>query len=112
MDEKIEIKIEIKKANLSISLSYIKENLTLEGISMGLWYNDVIGLEIVMSPFFKEDTWHLLLEGLSGWVNDDFDEILPFSLKRDITEYRSDILKDQSNKTEIILKIRRISSKR
>jgi hypothetical protein len=50
-----------------------------------------------------------LLEGLGYWVNDEFVGILPFSLIRDVTEYRPDILKDQFKKTEIILKITSIA---
>ncbi len=110
MAEKFEIQIEIKKTDLSICLSYIKDDLTMDDISSGYWFNEEIRLEQVMSPFFKEDTWHSILEGLSYWVNDDFDEIIPFSLVRDITEYGSDILIDPLTKTEIIFKINHFAS--
>ena len=110
MAEKFEIQIEIKKVDLSICLSYIKDDLTMDGIRSGFWCKEEIRLEQVMSPFFKEDEGHLICEGLGYWVNDDFDEIIPYCLVRDITEYGSDILIDPLTKTEIIFKINHVAS--
>ena len=62
---------------------------------MGYWYNHEHNIEQVFSPFFIEDSWYLFLEGLSYWVNDDFDEKLPFILTRDISKYGLDMLKDK-----------------
>ena len=99
----MEVQIEIKKNDLSIKIRYIKANLMNEDILMGYWYSHEHNIEQVFSPFFIEDTWYLFLEGLSNWVNDDFDEKLPFILTRDISEYRLGILKDKKNKNQIIL---------
>jgi hypothetical protein len=107
----MEIKIEIKKNDLSIKIRYIKANLKNEDILMGYWYSHEHNIEQVFSPFFIEDTWYLFLEGLCYWVNDDFDEKLPLILTRDISEYRLDILKDKKNKTELTLTIRKTAKK-
>jgi hypothetical protein len=110
MDEKFEIQIEIKNIDLSIILRFIKDNLTFEDISMGFWYKDETSMDKVFSPFFMADSFFILLEGLGYWVNDEFVGILPFSLIRDVTEYRTDILKDKFKKTELILNIRSITN--
>ena len=107
----MEVQIEIKKNDLSIKIRYIKVNLKNEDIQMGDWYSHEHNIEQVFSPFFIEDTWYLFLEGLSYWVNDDFDEKLPFILTRDISAYRLDILKDKINKTELTLTIRKMAKK-
>ncbi len=111
MAGRFEIQIEIKKIDLSICLSYIKDDLTMDDIRCGLWFNEEeIRLEQVMSPFFKDDICNLLLEGLGHWVNDDFDESIPFCLVRDVTGYLSDVLIDPFEKTEIIFKINHVAS--
>lgn len=111
--EKIEIEIKIQNSKLSISIVYYK-TLTLEDIQMGFWLYQEPGdsqfeLEQIMAPFIKIDKWHLLEEAISYWVNDDFDESFPFSLIRNLNEYRPDILNDSLNETTIYLSINRIA---
>jgi hypothetical protein len=112
MDNNIEIKIEVERIDLAISLCYTKENLTLEDIQSGFWYNNEINIAQVMSPFIKANNWNLLEEAMGYWVNDDFNECFPFKLIRDINEYRTDILMDTLKKTQLIITMNKIANKR
>lgn len=110
MNEKIEIKIEIKRIDLVISLCYIKENLTYEDIQCGFWYNNEINADQVMSPFIKVDNWNLLEEAMGHWVNDEFNESFPLKLIRNINGFRKDILKDIFKETHLIITMDKIAN--
>ena len=74
-------------------------------ILMGYWYKEEYSFDGIFSPFFKSNCWQLFVEGFIYWVNDDFDGQLPYFLSRNITEYRSDLLNDSKQQTEILLYI-------
>tara|TARA_B100000963_G_scaffold331444_1_gene322223 strand:+ start:482 stop:721 length:240 start_codon:yes stop_codon:yes gene_type:complete len=75
---KFEVKIELQRSDLSVRIIYKTHQLTTEDISIGLWYDSAVGIEHVMAPFIKVDQWHLLQEAIGNWINDDFNEVLPF----------------------------------
>ena len=107
LTEEFEVKIEIKRSNLSVRIIYKTQELTFEDISEG-WLYDSEHIKHLMTPFIKMDHWHLLAEAIGYWVNDDFDESFPFSLIRNLNEYRPDILNDSLNETTFHLSIHRV----
>ena len=107
-DGKFEVKIELQRSDLSVSIIYKTKELTTEDISIGLWYNSEVGIEHVMAPFIKVGQWHLLQEAIGHWINDDFNEVLPFSLVRNLNGFRPDILIDSLNETTLNLSINKV----
>ena len=108
LEGKFEVKIELRKSDLSVRIIYKTQQLTAENISIGLWYDSAVGIENVMAPFIKMDQWHLLKEAIGNWFNDDFNEVLPFLLIRNLNEFRPDILIDSLNETTLNLSINKV----
>ena len=102
---KFEVKIELQRSDLSVRIIYKTQELTSQEISIGLWYDSAVGIENVMAPFIKMDQWHLLQEAIGNWINDDFNEVLPFSLVRNLNGFRPDILIDSLNENTLHLSI-------
>ena len=60
----IEVRIQIKKSDLSMEVTYILDSLDLGDICSGYWCMSNNNLSKVFSPFFIEENWHLLEEGM------------------------------------------------
>jgi hypothetical protein len=105
----IQVCIKISNSDLSIEVSYIVCNLDFYDMSSGFWYRFDLSLNKVFSPFFLENTWSLLEEGMGHWVNDDFKEEFPYQLVRDISDYCFDILKNKSGTTKLSITFQDIS---
>ena len=103
MNEEIEIRFEIKRDDMSINLCYRKENLTLENISEGRWFDSKIISAEAVSLVIRKDYFHLLEEAIGYWVNDSFDEKFPFQMTVSINEFRDDILVDPFREHFLIL---------
>jgi hypothetical protein len=105
MNNSYQIIIEINKGDFGLTIRYNKD-LSINDIHQGRWYDFNIGIEKIMSKFIKSKNWFFIEAAMGHWVGDDFQETFPFELKRNLSEYRSDILIDKLSKTELIITIK------
>ena len=103
MKNNYQIIIEINKFDLGLTVRYNK-SLSINDIHLGSWYDFNVGIDKIMSKFIKSKDWFLIEAAMGHWVGDDFQETFPFELKRNLSEYRSDILIDKLSKTDLIIK--------